>query len=99
MPVSPAPYDSGDASSTVTSANVTTSDTEVLAAKGNRSRIMLWNQSASDIYVSFGSTCTTSNCSLMLTASGGYFIIDDYKGAVRATVASGSATLWITEWA
>lgn len=99
MPVSPAPYDSGNTASTVTVGNITTSDVQVLASSVRRKRLMLWNNDSVAIYVSFGDTCTTTNASMALAASGGYFVIDGYAGPVRATVASGTATLWITEWA
>lgn len=99
MPVSSAPYDGGNYASTLTVGSVTTSDAVVLIASRNRKRLMLWNNDVVDIFVSFGNTCTTTQASMVLDASGGYFLIDGYSGPVRATVAAGTASLWITEWA
>lgn len=97
MPVSPAPYDSGNTSSALTAGNVTTSDTQMVAASPNRKHLILHNSHATDsVYVSFGSVCTTTNASIVLTA-GETYELSGYAGQVRATKAATTAVLFVTE--
>lgn len=97
MPVSPAPYDSGNTASVMTAGNVTTSDTQMVAASPNRKYLILYNSHATDaVFVSFGSVCTTTNATMAL-AAGARYEIAGYSGQVRATKAASTATLFVTE--
>lgn len=97
MPVSPAPYDSGNTSSALTAGNVTTSDTQMVPASPNRTYLILYNSHATDaVFISLGSVCTTTNASFAL-AAGTKFELAGYTGEVRATKAAGTATLFVTE--
>lgn len=80
------------------SVNITTSDTTVASARGQRRVLILYNAHASvDIYVSLGSACTTTSASFVLKTTDPYYEISGYTGPVHATTASGTSTLFVTE--
>jgi hypothetical protein len=79
---------------------VTTSSTSLLEANDGRLGFVVTNNGATDVYITFGETATTSNGHLL--ASGDSFsdlaIGFMYPGAINAITASGTSDLVITKF-
>lgn len=84
------------ASATNTFATIGTSSTTVIAANSNRISLTLVNDSTNKIYVSKGATAV-SGSGILLNASGGSLIIDDYAGTIYAIATGAGSNLTVSE--
>lgn len=84
------------ASATNTFATIGTSSTTVIAANSNRISLTLVNDSTNKMYVSKGSAAV-SGSGILLNASGGSLIIDDYAGDIYAIATGAGSNLTVSE--
>lgn len=83
-------------SATNTFATIGTSSTTVIAANANRISLTLVNDSTNKVYISKGATAV-SGSGILLNASGGSLIIDDYAGIIYAIATGAGSNLTVSE--
>lgn len=84
-----------EAGTTSTQVSVTTTSTTVLEANVDRKVAAYINQSTTDVYVCWASTCTTALGTRFQENQG--FVTENYKGQITAITSSGTATLGVYE--
>lgn len=82
----------------VTSVNVTTSSTQLLAANVNRKAVIIFNDSGANIYVKYGTGATTTSFTWRVANNGVLEIYNNiYNGVIHAVRASGTGDVRVTE--
>lgn len=92
-------YSYSSSTSAITTATVTTSVVTIKAANSSRKFILLYNNSATDCYVKFGSAATTTDFTHKLSAGALWAITPDtlWLGIITGITASGTASILVTE--
>lgn len=87
-------------SATVASVACSTTVATLLAASGSRKGGTIYNNAATDLYVKFGSTASSTDFTLKM-GPGDYFelpAVSTYGGIVTGTLASGTGNALVTSW-
>jgi flagellar basal body rod protein FlgF len=90
---------SATGNATATLSNVAASATSVtlLASNANRKAATIWNDSTAILYVKFGTTASTTSCTVKLIADAYYEVPGGYTGLVDGIWASATGTARISE--
>jgi hypothetical protein len=69
----------------------------VLAANNLRGRATVFNDGAATVYLSLGTTATTSSHTIQIAPQGYYEVPQGYTGAITHVGSSGTGNLRVTE--
>lgn len=86
-------------SATVASVACSTTVATLLAASNGRKMATIYNNAATDLYVKFGATATSSDFTVKLAAGDYYEVpVPMYAGIITGILASSTGNALVTSW-